>query len=118
MAAAASIHAGRGDGRALRASERGRDKANRMCSMTTRERQTVASMALMPNARPWRRGQSPQPRSGAPQAQGLTAAITVAAPSNVPFFAFKSTSVDRSIGISDTTAIYTTLTDVTGGQTA
>ncbi len=36
----------------------------------------------MPTARPWRRGQAPQPRSGAPKAPGLTAAITVAAPSS------------------------------------
>ena len=35
-----------------------------------RERQTAPSTAPMPNARPWRRGQAPQPRSGAPKAQG------------------------------------------------
>jgi hypothetical protein len=67
----------------------------------------------MPNARQWRRGQSPQPRSGAPKAQGLTAAIAVAAPSNVPFFALKSTRVDGSISTSDIPENYTTLTDVT-----
>ncbi len=67
----------------------------------------------MPHARAWRRGQSPQPCSGAPKAQGLTAAIAVAAPSDVAFFALKATSVDGSIGTSDTSAIYTTLTDVT-----
>jgi hypothetical protein len=92
MAIAAPLHAGRGDGRTRRAGERGRGQADRMCGMTalntpqvassqTRERQTAASTAPMPNARPWRRGQAPQPRSGAPKAQGLTAAIAVAAPS-------------------------------------
>jgi hypothetical protein len=67
----------------------------------------------MPNARPWRRGQAPQPRSGAPKAQGLTAAIAVAAPSNVPSFALKSTGITGPIGTFATPAIYTTLTDVT-----
>src|ERR1700761_3507422 len=47
-------------------------------------RQTAASTALMPYARPWRYGQAPQPRSGAPKAHGLTASHTVAAPSPVP----------------------------------
>jgi hypothetical protein len=89
-----------------------------MCGLTTRERQTAASTAPMPNARPWRRGQSPQPRSGAPKAQGLTAAIAVVAPSNVPFFPIKSTSVDPTIGTSATPGIYTTLTDVTGKKRA
>ena len=71
-----------------------------MCRLTTRERQTAASTASMPNARLWRRGQAPKPQSGAPKAQGLTAAIAVAAPSNVPSFALKSTGVDRPIGTS------------------
>ena len=48
------------------------------------ERQNVPSTAPMPNARPWRRGQAPQPRSGAPKAQGWTAASAVAAPSFMP----------------------------------
>jgi hypothetical protein len=51
-----------------------------------RERQTSASTASMPNARPWRRGQAPKPHGGAPKAQGLTAAIAVAAPSSAPSF--------------------------------
>jgi len=67
----------------------------------------------MPNARPWRRGQSPQPRSGAPKAQGLTAAIAAAAQSNLPSFARKSTATTAPITSSATPAIYTTLTDVT-----
>ena len=71
-----------------------------MCRLTTRERQTAASTASMPNARLWRRGQAPKPQSGAPKAQGLTAAIAVAEPSNVPSFALKSTGVDRPIGTS------------------
>src|ERR1700734_2308952 len=73
----------------------------------------------MPNARPWCRGQAPQPRSGAPKAQGLTAATAVAVPSLVPSFALKSTGVDWSIGTSATPGIYTSLTDVTwagGGE--
>ena len=40
-----------------------------------------------------RRGQAPQPRRGAPKAQGLTAAIAVAAPSPGPSIALKSTGV-------------------------
>jgi len=84
-----------------------------MCRLTTCGRRTAASTAPMPNARPWRRGQSPRPRSGASKAQGLTAAIAVVAPSDVPFFALKSTSVDGPIGTSTTAGIYTTLTDVT-----
>ena len=84
-----------------------------MCGLTTRERQTAASTAPMPNARPWRRGQAPKPRSGAPKAQGFTATIAGAAPSNVPSFALKSTRVDRPIGTSATPGIHTTLTDVT-----
>src|SRR5579864_1755941 len=83
-----------------------------MCGLTTRERQTAASTAPRPNARPRRRGQAPKPRSGAPKAQGLTATVAVAAPSNVPSFALKSTGVEGPIGSSDTPVIYTTLTDV------
>jgi site-specific DNA recombinase len=124
MAIAAPLHAGRGDGRTRRASERGRGQADRMCGMTalntpqvassqTRERQTVAPTAPMPNARPWRRGQAPQPRSGAPKAQGLTAAIPVAAPSPVPSIALDSTGVKAKIDTSTTSRIYTSLTDVT-----
>ena len=87
-----------------------------MCGLTTRERQTAASTAPMHNARPWRRGHAPQPRSGAPKAQGLTATIAVAAPSNVPSFALKSTGVEGPIGTSDTLEIYTSLTDVTSAR--
>src|SRR4051794_12917774 len=41
----------------------------------------------MPNARARCRGQAPQPRSGAPKAQGLTAATRSAARSGVPSLA-------------------------------
>jgi hypothetical protein len=93
-----------------------------MCGMTalntpqvtssqTRERQTAASTAPMPNARPWRRGQAPQPRSGAPKAQGLTAAIAVAALSPVPSIALDSTDIAAKIDTSTTSRIYTSLTD-------
>jgi hypothetical protein len=87
-----------------------------MCSLTTRERQTAASTAPMPNARPWRRGQAPTPRCGAPKAQGLTAAIAVAAQSTVPSIAHQtinSTGARAPIGSSPTLRIYTSLTDVT-----
>ena len=39
-------------------------------SSRIRERQTAASTASMPHARPWRRGQAPKPHRGAPKAQG------------------------------------------------
>jgi hypothetical protein len=81
-----------------------------------RVRQTAASSAPMPHARPWRRGQVPQPRSGAPEAQGLMAAITVAAPSQMPSVAkhpFSSTGADTPFAASTTSRIYTSLTDVT-----
>jgi uncharacterized coiled-coil protein SlyX len=84
--------------------------------ITLRVRQTVASSAPMPNARPRRRGQAPQPRSGAPQAQGFTAAIAVAAPSKVPPVAQhppNSIGATAPIGTSTTLPNYTSLTDVT-----
>jgi hypothetical protein len=55
--------------------------APQVVSSRIRERQTAASTASMPNARPRRRGQAPKPHRGAPKAQGLTAAIAVAGPS-------------------------------------
>ena len=82
-------------------------------------RQTAASTAPMPDARAWRRGQVPQPRSGAPKAQDLTAAITVAAPSHVPsiapddVMAPDSTGADAPMNAFITPRIYTSLTDVT-----
>jgi hypothetical protein len=84
--------------------------------ITLRVRQTAASTAPMPNARPRRRGQAPQPRSGAPKAQGLTAAIAVAAPSKVPSVANgapHSTEATALIGTSTTLPNYTSFTDVT-----
>jgi hypothetical protein len=76
------------------------------------KRQTAASMALMPCARPWRCGQAPQPRSGAPKAQGLTAVLTTAAPCLVPSCtATFSTDTNMSIDAPNTLRNYTTLTD-------
>ena len=81
------------------------------------ERQNVPSTAPMPNARPWRRGQAPQPRSGAPKAQGWTAASAVAAPSFMPSVAqhhpVDSTGATVPINAAATSRIYTILTDTT-----
>jgi len=79
-------------------------------------------MALMPNARARRRGQAPQPRSGAPQAQGLTATPRSAARSGVPSLAIrhaKSLSSTKAVApqaISATQRIYTSLTGTTFGH--
>jgi hypothetical protein len=84
--------------------------------ITLRVRQTVASSALMQNARPRRRGQASQPRSGAPKTQGLTVAIAVAASSKMPSIAkhaHNSIGATAPIGTSPTLRIYTSLTDVT-----
>jgi hypothetical protein len=117
MAAAAPLYAGRGDGRTPRAGQRSRDHADRIRGMTTRRvRQTSASTAPMPNARPWHRGQVPQPRSGAPKAQDLTAAIAVAAQSSVPSIAtFMENAEADQLGPTLVThpPIYTTLTEAT-----
>ena len=84
-----------------------------------RERQTAPSTAPMPGARPWRRGQAPQPRSGAPKAQGLTAAIAVAAPSLAPSIAqddpanLNSSGAEAPMSATVTSQIYTSLTDTT-----
>src|ERR1700704_6649218 len=84
-----------------------------------RERHTWASTASIPDARPWRRGQAPKPHSGAPKAQGLTAAIAVAAPSPVPFFVpddpvnLNSTGADVPMNVFATSRIYTSLTGTT-----
>jgi len=43
--------------------------------VTRLKRSTAPSTAWMPNARPQCRCQAPQPRSGAPKAQGLIAAL-------------------------------------------
>jgi hypothetical protein len=73
----------------------------------------------MPDARPWRRGQAPKPHRGAPKAQGLTAAITVAAPSPVPSIAPvmrstpNSTGADVPMNAFATSRIYTSLTGTT-----
>src|SRR4051795_1207645 len=82
-------------------------------------RQTAASTASMPNARSRRRGQSPQPRSGAPQAQGLTPAPRTAAPSTAPSRATRDPSERNTPRLAGswppaaTTGISTILTDVT-----
>src|SRR5215471_16906556 len=46
-----------------------------MRCLTRFKRSTAPSKAWMPNARPQWRCQAPQPRSGAPKAQGLIAAL-------------------------------------------
>ena len=83
-----------------------------MCSLTTRERQTVACDGTCAQRSTVASRSIPAAAQRCAKTQGSTAAIAVAAP-NAPFFALKSTSVDRSIGTSDTPAIYTVLTDVT-----
>src|SRR5215472_14614660 len=81
------------------------------------EGQSGSSKASMPNARPWRRGQAPKPRSGAPKAQGWTAAPTVAAQSFESSVAAKclvdSTGTDVPMSASATPRIHTTLTGTT-----
>jgi hypothetical protein len=92
--------------------------APQVVSSRIRERQTAASTASMPNARPRRRGQAPKPHRGAPKAQGLTAAIAVAGPSPVPSIApddpvsLNSTGADVPMAFA-TLRIYTSLTDTT-----
>jgi hypothetical protein len=77
----------------------------------------------MPTARPERRCQAPQPRSGAPKAQGLIGAFW---PQHNPpcrrslllpqlTADMISTSAAAFDGPSATARIYTRLTDVTGG---
>ena len=89
--------------------------APQVLSSRIRERQTAASTASMPNPRPWRRGQAPKPHSGAPKAQGLTAAIAVAGPSPVPSIApddpvsLNSTGADVPMCAFATSRIYTML---------
>ena len=66
-----------------------------------------------------RAGHPPQPRSGAPKAQDLTAAIAVAAPSFGPSIApddpvkLNSARADVSMNAFATSQIYTSLTDAT-----
>ena len=73
----------------------------------------------MPKARPWRRGQAPKPHSGAPKAQGLTAAIAVAAPSLGPSIepdnpvSLNATGANAPMNAFATSRIYTSLTDAT-----
>src|SRR3954470_18939613 len=82
----------------------------------SRERHTAASTAPMPNARPRHGGQAPKLRGGAPKAQGLTAAIAVAAPSPGAVHRATRAQFHRRCGFvatSTTLRIYTSLTDVT-----
>ena len=130
VAAAAPLHAGRGDGGARR-SRRRRAEADPMRGMITAigmasapTRQTAASTASMPNARSRRRGQSPQPRSGAPKAQGLTPAPRTAARSTAPSRATHDPSERNTPRLAGsgppaaTPRISTTLTDVTRDDAA
>ena len=86
-----------------------------------RKRRTRTSTGLMPSARPRRRGQAPQPRSGAPRAQGLRAATRSAAQSGVPSFAVRLRQIAKFHretepgAISTTPRIYTSLTGTTPG---
>ena len=87
-------------------------------SMYIRDGQSAAPTAPMPDARPWRRGQAPQPRSGAPKAQGLMVAIAGAAPFPVPSIApdaanLNSTGAEVPMNAFNTSPIYTSLTDAT-----
>ena len=84
-------------------------------------RQSGPSTAPMPNARPWRRGQAPEPRSGAPKAQGWTATPAVAAQSFGPSVAAEH-AVDSTGDIvpkraSATPRFHTTLTGTTRAAT-
>ena len=87
--------------------------AHARSQVVSHERQTAPSTAPMPNARPERRGQAPKPRRGAPKAQGLTAAIAVAAPSPGPSIApdgpvnLNSTGADTPMNAFPTSRIYT-----------
>ena len=82
-------------------------------------RQTAPSTAPMPDARPWRRGQAPKPRSGAPKAQGLKATIAVAASSPAPSVTqanlanLNSAAAEVPMNAAVTSQIYTSLTDTT-----
>jgi hypothetical protein len=67
--------ASRSDGRADHSGKRRRSPADPMRGLASFKRSTAPSNAWMPNARPECRGQAPQPRSGAPKAQGLIAAL-------------------------------------------
>jgi hypothetical protein len=80
-------------------------------------RQSGPSTAPMPNARPWRRGQAPEPRSGAPKAPGWTATPAVAAQSFGPSVAAEH-AIDSTGDIvpkraSATPRFHTTLTGTT-----
>ena len=82
-------------------------------------KQTAPPTAPMPDARPWRRGQAPQPRSGAPKAQGLKATIAVAASSPAPSVTqanlanLNSAAAEVPMNAAVTSQIYTSLTDTT-----
>ena len=95
------------------------DATPRIVSRHIHERQTAPSTAPVPKARPWRRGQAPKPHSGAPKAQGLTAAIAVAAPSLGPSIApddpvsLNATGANAPMNAFATSRIYTSLTDAT-----
>ena len=95
------------------------DATPRIVSRHIHERQTAPSTAPVPKARPWRRGQAPKPHSGAPKAQGLTAAIAVAAPSLGPSIepdnpvSLNATGANAPMNAFATSRIYTSLTDAT-----
>src|ERR1700745_955414 len=85
------------------------------------KRSTAASKAWMPNARPECGCQAPQPRSGAPKAQGLIAALRPqhnppcrrSLPAPAPTVANLSTDAAVLVAPQLQSRISTSLTDVT-----
>jgi hypothetical protein len=90
-------------------------------SLAHLKRSTAASKAWMPNARPQCRCQAPQPRSGAPQAQGLIVArrpqhnppCRRSLPAAAPTAANLSTDAATPVAPQLQSRISTSLTDVT-----
>src|SRR5215469_11052783 len=93
-----------------------------MRRVTRFKRSTAPSKAWMPNARPQCCCQAPQPRSGAPKAQGLIAArrpqhnrpCRRSLPTDAPTANNISTGADGSVVLQLQSRISTSLTDVTG----
>ena len=92
-----------------------------MRRVTRFKRSTAPSKAWMPNARPQCCCQAPQPRSGAPKAQGLIAArwpqhnrlCRRSLPADAPTANNISTGADGSVALQLQSRISTNLTDVT-----
>ena len=92
-----------------------------MRRVTRFKRSTAPSKAWMPNARPQCCCQAPQPRSGAPKAQGLIAArwpqhnrpCRRSLPADAPTANNISTGANGSVALQLQSRISTSLTDVT-----